>query len=349
MAVTKLSSTSSMVVFSVDSQRYALPVSLVKRIIRSVEISQIPNGPEEILGMINVHGKLIPVFDIRRKLKLPKSELSTEDFIVLSAVKNKAQAFIVNDASFTEFHDVSIIPVEGLIEDVESVGGMIKDALGVIYILLETVLYQSDKETLKQLSSFYENNKPIQVPGVSSVEDVEVPERSVKDRTEILKNRAQLLSQEIYETISTTDTLEVLEFNVDGEKYGIETKFINKVCHLNDLTPLPGVPSFIIGIVNVRGHITPVIDIKIFFDLPKQALSVSNKIIVVNIDDAIFGVLSDDVVGRSIIPMDEIQSSLPTLTGIRSDYLKGVTDNQLVILDLHRLATDKNIEVNEIT
>jgi purine-binding chemotaxis protein CheW len=99
--------------------------------------------------------------------------------------------------------------------------------------------------------------------------------------------------------------------------------------------------------VNVRGRITPVIDIKKFFDLPDTGLTDLHRIILVRGNDLELGFLADITVGVRNIPVDSLQTSLPTLTGIRADYLKGVTAERLVVLDLDRILADPKIIVHE--
>ena len=163
------------------------------------------------------------------------------------------------------------------------------------------------------------------------------------DQKKILKERALALAAEVVKLEDNKEKLEILEFSIGGEKYGIETLFVTKVHLLRDLTPLPGLPDFMIGIINVRGKIVPVIDIKKFFDLPGKAITPLDNVIIVSADEGLFGILADEVSGVHHIPMNDIQVSLPTLTGIRSEYLKGVTVNQLIVLDPIKLALDHKI------
>jgi purine-binding chemotaxis protein CheW len=103
----------------------------------------------------------------------------------------------------------------------------------------------------------------------------------------------------------------------------------------------------VLGVVNVRGRILPVLDLKRFFDLPEKGLTDLHRIILVGGNDLEVGLLADTIVGvRSILATD-LQSSLPTLTGIRSDYLKGVTAERLVVLDSARILADPKIIVHE--
>ncbi len=164
---------------------------------------------------------------------------------------------------------------------------------------------------------------------------------------EILRARARALSRPPERAAAAEASLELLEFRLAQECYALETRHVHEVYPLKDLTPLPCTPPFVPGIVNVRGRITPVIDIKKFFDLPDKGLTDLHRIILVRGNDLEFGLLADQIVGVRTIPVDSLQPSLPTLTGIRADYLKGVTADRLVVLDLERILADPKIIVHE--
>ena len=139
----------------------------------------------------------------------------------------------------------------------------------------------------------------------------------------------------------------MLEFRLAQEHYALEDRWVQEVCPLKELTPLPCTPPFVLGIVNVRGRILPVLDLKKLFDLPEQGLTDLHRIILVRGNDLELGLLADVIVGVRSIPADSLQPSLPTLTGVRSDYLKGVTAERLVVLDLARMLADPKIIVHE--
>ena len=166
---------------------------------------------------------------------------------------------------------------------------------------------------------------------------------------QILRARAQALARPPEHAPAAETLLEVLEFRLAQEGYAVETRYVRAVYPLKDLTPLPCTPLFVLGIVNVGGHILPVLDLKKFFDLPEQGLTDLHHIILVRGRDLEFGLLADVIVGVRSIPVEGLQSSLPTLTGIRGDYLKGVTAEHLVVLDLARILADPKIIVhNEV-
>lgn len=162
----------------------------------------------------------------------------------------------------------------------------------------------------------------------------------------VLKARAQALAREPAQA-QPADALELVEFALAHEKYGVETSFVREIHPLTELTPLPCTPAFVLGVVNLRGEIVSVIDIKKFFDLPEKGLTDLNKVIVLRSDTMRFGILADAVLGVRRIPAAEIQPSLSTLTGIREQYLKGVTSERTVVLDAEKLLADERIVVQE--
>ena len=170
---------------------------------------------------------------------------------------------------------------------------------------------------------------------------------TAEDTLRILRERAGALAREAAPVEAADNGIEVIEFLLAHERYAISTEYVRGVDPLESLTPLPCTPSFVLGIVNVRGEILSVIDIKKFFDLPEKGLTDLNKVIVIQSADMVFGIVADAVGGVRRILRADIQSSLPTLTGIREDYLLGVAGERVVILDAAKLLSDENLIVQE--
>lgn len=166
------------------------------------------------------------------------------------------------------------------------------------------------------------------------------------DKRKLLKARAVALAKKP-EKKEADEYIEVVEFLLASERYGIQSAYIREVYPLKELTPVPCTPKFVAGIINVRGRIISVIDIKIFFELPEKGITDLNKVIIIHNSVMEFGILADAVLGAKQIPLQDIQPSLPTLKGIRAEYLKGVTKEMLVVLDAEKILSDKKIIVNE--
>ncbi len=176
-----------------------------------------------------------------------------------------------------------------------------------------------------------------------------------QEKQRILRERARELAHEHKKKDTSHGYLRVLEFLLAYEKYAIETAHVREVYPLKDLTPLPCTPPYVLGIINVRGQILSVIELKKFFELPEKGISNLNKVIIISTNKTVFrgvegmefGIVADAVFGVRSIPLNEVQPSLPTLTGIREDYLKGITIDRTVILDAMKILSDKRIVVNE--
>jgi purine-binding chemotaxis protein CheW len=166
---------------------------------------------------------------------------------------------------------------------------------------------------------------------------------------DILRARARALAREPLREDAATERIEVLQFLLAYETYGIEMAYVRETRPLRDLTPVPCTPPFVLGLINVRGQIMSVIDLKKFFDLPEKGLTDLNKVIIVSDDKMEFGILADNVLGVRSLPLAELQPALPTLTGVREEYLKGVTRERTVILDGKKLLGDRKIVIHEET
>jgi Chemotaxis signal transduction protein len=171
----------------------------------------------------------------------------------------------------------------------------------------------------------------------------------IDDKKRLLKERARTLAQEDVQVYAGLQYLEVVEFRLAGEVYGIETSYIREVYPLKELVPIPGTPPFFLGITSVRGQILSVIDIKRFFDLPDKGLTELDKVVIVRSGEVELGIRADVVLGMRSIPRGDIQPSLPTLIGVRDKYLRGITKDAVIILDIQKLLADENLIVQAET
>jgi purine-binding chemotaxis protein CheW len=172
----------------------------------------------------------------------------------------------------------------------------------------------------------------------AAIENAAVPTAARK--AEILKARARALAREPLQDRKLGHSVEVVEFMLAYERYALDSSLVREVQPLKDITALPGTPAFVAGIVNVRGQIVSVIDLKRFFDLPDKGLSDLHKVIILDDGQMVFGLLVDAVIAVHRLPLDQIQPAPPTLTGIRAEYLQGVTAHRMVILNAARILAD---------
>ena len=168
-----------------------------------------------------------------------------------------------------------------------------------------------------------------------------------KENRDLLKMRAVKMAKEPELKTEGTEYIGIIAFSLSDENYGIESEFVGEVYHIKEFTPLPGVPAYILGVINVRGKILEVIDLKKLFNLPEKGLGELNKVIILRNDQMEFGILADVVQGTQTIAIEDIRANPHTVSGIGEEYLMGVTKERLIILSAENLLTDKSIIVNE--
>jgi purine-binding chemotaxis protein CheW len=167
------------------------------------------------------------------------------------------------------------------------------------------------------------------------------------EQQRILKARAADLALEPEESCAQEESIEIVEFLLANERYAIESAYISEVCSLKSLTPIPCTPAFVLGVISLHGTILSVIDLRIFFDLPVNGLSDLSKVIVLHDGSMQFGILTNAIVDARRILSTTLLPSLPTLTGVRAEYLMGITQERLVVLDGGKILADRSIVVHE--
>jgi len=100
-------------------------------------------------------------------------------------------------------------------------------------------------------------------------------------------------------------------------------------------------------VMNLRGQILAIVDLRTFFELPAAGLTEINRVIVLSGGDNEFGLLADSIKGTRSVAAAELQEGLPTLVGIRGMFLKGITGQMLAVLDGGRLLADGRLKVSE--
>jgi len=170
---------------------------------------------------------------------------------------------------------------------------------------------------------------------------------SPDEKKRILRERAKKLAQRPDAEGRDQECLEVIEFMLAHERYAVEVDYVREVYPLKDVTRVPCVPSFVLGVINVRGQVISVVDVKEFFDLPGKELTDEYRVIIVNNDEMELGIVSDSVLGERKIPLNVIQTDTTALRGLREGYIRGITADRLIIINIDRLLSDEGIVVHQ--
>ena len=123
------------VVFTVDRHRFALRLAAVRRVVRMVELTAVPEAPAYIAGMINVQGELLPVVNTRRRFRLRERESSITDHLIIATTRGRAVVLIADAViGVIEESDESITAAESVVPGVDLIDGMLKTRDGIVLL-----------------------------------------------------------------------------------------------------------------------------------------------------------------------------------------------------------------------
>lgn len=134
--------------------------------------------------------------------------------------------------------------------------------------------------------------------------------------------------------------IQVVVFSLEEKSLALDILKIQEVIRMVEITHLPKMPSFALGVINLRGRIVPIINIREKLNLPERAPTARTCIILVRTGDQLFGFLVDDVVDVISLPPESIESAAAGPDWIRSDLFTGVgklSGSLLVVIDSDRL------------
>ncbi len=129
------SSVLQLVVFAIEGQRYALPLSAVERVLPMVAVSPLPQAPAIALGVINVHGRVLPVLDIRQRFGLPPRDYGLRSHLLVSRTRRRTLALPVDEVlGVSEVAAEDIAPPDAVLPGVAHVAGIVALADGLLFI-----------------------------------------------------------------------------------------------------------------------------------------------------------------------------------------------------------------------
>lgn len=162
----------------------------------------------------------------------------------------------------------------------------------------------------------------------------------------ILKERAKKLAQPIASIDLISKGLEVVAFNLGEESFAIETSIVKEISPLKNYTILPGAPPFVFGLVSIRRNIILIVDLNVLFSISHKN-NESKKLLLLEKDESCFALLIDDILEIRDYNPQSLQVSLPTLTGVREEFLKGIAADGTIILDGQKLLTSHRFVLDE--
>jgi purine-binding chemotaxis protein CheW len=145
---------------------------------------------------------------------------------------------------------------------------------------------------------------------------------------------------------TSDELLQLVSFNIGSEEFGVDILKVQEINRMAEITKVPQAPHYVEGVINLRGKVIPIVDLRKRFGLEIKEYDKNTRIVVVDIEGNVMGMVVDSVSEVLRLPTNTIEPPPEIVTGINSEYIKGVAkleDRLLIFLDLSKV-----IDVNEM-
>ncbi|WP_353684301.1 chemotaxis protein CheW [Thermodesulfovibrio sp. 3907-1M] len=272
-----------LVSFTVADEEYAIPIENIQEIVQIPEhITKVPNAEKSIIGMMNLRDKILPLASLRALFGLPERELNEQCRIVVLSLGNLSVGVVVDSV-----REVLRVP-ESLIEPIPSI--LIKDE--VSSEITEICRLEGGKRLVSMIS-------------VSNL----FKRKDIKEALSAAKDEKEMEEKDNIEE-EREDEEQFVVFELDEQEYAVPIGSVQEIVRVpEELTHVPKTPDFVEGVINLRGTVLPVIDLRKRFDIEEKQRDEHQRIMVFIIDNVSVGFIVDSVSEVLKIPHSLIQKS----------------------------------------
>jgi purine-binding chemotaxis protein CheW len=154
------------------------------------------------------------------------------------------------------------------------------------------------------------------------------------EETKDIKNATQGKSEEL---------LQLVSFNIGGEEFGVDILKVQEINRMLEVTRVPNAPEYVDGVINLRGKVIPIIDLRRRFGMDRKEHDKNTRIVVVELQGKVVGFVVDAVSEVLRIPKSVTEPPPPIVAGINADYITAVgklDDRLLILLDLEGVLSE---------
>lgn len=152
------------------------------------------------------------------------------------------------------------------------------------------------------------------------------------------------MSENAADTLAKDPVIQLVTFMLQDERYGINVMQVQEVLRVSEIAPVPGAPAYVLGIINLRGNVVTVIDTRSRFGLPSTEIDDASRIVIIECEKQVVGILVDRVAEVVELRMSEIDTAPNVGNEESSRYIQGVAtrnDDLLIVVDLNKLLSNE--------
>lgn len=229
------------VVFRLDDEEFGLDINSVKEIVRVPDITPIPRSPAYVSGICNLRGSVLPVIDTRKRFAMENRE-NTDQTRLLVVETNGAQTSMVVDH--------------------------VREVMRIRHSLVEPppkVCKGVDKEFLNGVVKMDEGKRLIMMLNLNEVVAVD------RDAGSKAEKSADCLTESGARNQSAVEEDQLVSFQISGDEYAFDISKVREILKITDITTVPNVPDYVMGLFTIRNHLLPILDLRRLLGLPSLA------------------------------------------------------------------------------
>jgi len=314
-----------LVSFHLGTEEYGLEIGVVQEIVHIPEaINRVPNSPDYLLGVMSLRNRVLPVLSLRRFFHLEHKELDDRARVVVINLGRQHQekttvGLVVDSVSdVLRIPKVAIEPIPALLRSAggEEISRVCKLAEG------KRLVYLLETEGFLALGGLLDD-----VDGMVDSNAEEEEEVSVGDKEE-----------------------QLVVFKLDEEEFAAGIAQVREIIKVPNIVTVPKAPEFVEGIINLRGTIIPITDLRKRFGMAARPRDEYTRIVVVEIDGLLTGLIVDSVKEVLKISCSSIEAAPDYLTGtVDARFIKGIAKSDkgerlMIVLDLEEVLSFKEKE-----
>jgi len=295
---TSIAEEAQMVSFKLGQEEYAVDINQVEEIIRIPEITTIPDVPYHIKGVICLRGNVLPVVNLRSRFGMEEMDFD-----------NRSRILVIKLTS----------------GDMTALFGIIVDVVNeVISIPLSNIepppsFALNSSGHIKGIGKLENGKRLILVLDPSLIID-----GAFSSNDDGSKSEKTGKTESGREERSALDEQQLVNLKIGNEEFGINIMNVQEIIRLNHITNVPGAPDYVKGVVNLRGNVLPVIDLRRRFELEDRDLTDSDRIVVVTYQGKATGLIVDSVSEVLQIPGKDIEPPPEVVSGVMSKFIDGI-------------------------
>ncbi len=265
------------VTFRLEGEEYALPISHVKEIIKIKAITPLRQANTNLLGLMALREKILPIVDLSKKFGLSRENDSLTD---TKAWENSTRRIVVTESMG--------ITMGFLVDSVSQVLRVSKTSIAEPPVMVNS----SASKSIEGIVKLEQGHRLVFLLAPESLVDQDVRNAAMHAKKEGLTMETQ---QSTTQHKKAEEEVKYVCFRLGQEEYGLPIMRVQEIIKYNKITSVPNARDYIQGIINLRGHVVPVIDMRTRFGMSRNDELEQRRIVVLHVHDKTNGIVVDSV------------------------------------------------------